>query len=132
MVSYWWFMCQAAGRETQTAKTITSVGSAGLVPYLEWVANGGISQPGQRSPIGCQWRWLRSLEQNTVLRFETLDGELQRLPFWNKARLPARNISVGKPGAEEVLNDEAIGWIQRIAAEDFDVYGYSREVPACT
>ncbi|KKK63788.1 hypothetical protein LCGC14_2990740, partial [marine sediment metagenome] len=33
---------------------------------------------------------------------------------------------------EEVLNDEAIGWIQRIAAEDFDVYGYSREVPACT
>ncbi len=125
-ISLWWAMVKE--RHDDRYGLRGRCGSTELVPFLQWLV--GV-EPYDPILFG-QAAWLANVRLNRVLRFETLDDDVQQLPFWARTELLPRRNAFQRPHWSTFVDGEVADLIEQWASADFAVYGYSREVPACT
>jgi len=98
-------------------------GSIELVPFLKWLN----SVEPYNALMFSQYGWLRDISMSMVLRFENLDEEVKRLPFWrDDVKLERRNASKGRKPWQDYMTDEVVNLINVWARDDFSHFGYER------
>ena len=91
-----------------------------------------------------QTAWLQSVEPIKILHLERLEEELPQLPFWKPGiKIPQLNTTTEKIEAQSKQEDEVVEkppWqemyqdmaaqeaVLRWASEDFERFGYEREL----
>ena len=96
--------------------------------FAAWLAGEGtVIRPGQSYAAmpQAQYLWLAPVCWNTLLRFELLEAELQRLSFWKRGTpLPHKHKTDHKPYRDYYGRAETVDAVRRWAGRDFDLYGY--------
>jgi hypothetical protein len=126
-ISLWFSMVKT--REDDRYGLRKQCGSTELLPFLRWLVS---IEPYDPILYG-QAAWLRDTRLDRVLRFENLQTECERLPFWPAAKpgpLPFRNRSKGRLPWTIYCDSEAIALIEQWAGDDFEAYGYARQAEA--
>ncbi|HBN75417.1 MAG TPA: hypothetical protein DD473_06290 [Planctomycetaceae bacterium] len=132
-VSIWWSTCMRGKDRYQFRQLCSNPDS--FEEFAEWAA---AVQPELQSMGDSQRQLLMTqsarhgeIKFDQILRMEHLKADFEALPFVqsHNRELPQLNPTVGQRlSAENYLTERAIAAVQNWMNDDFDRYGYSREV----
>ena len=123
-VSLWW-----RTRHDPTARRILSEGPAELPAFIRWLMTGP-EAAAKRSLDLSMSAWLQPVRLDRFCRLENLSAELSGLPFWDgrSVDLPRLNVGADRTGWRDYMTLDAVAAIQEWAGDDFERFGYSREL----
>jgi len=143
-VSLWWSGCKLAHLDQY--KFRERCGSIDdFTQFMVWLAGTSLEERGLEPLMNNQTDWLAPVEPVHAIHLEHLKEELNQLPFWKKEiELPWLNTTSQKiesqiknkgqtiirpPWWKMYREEEAIEAVLNWAGNDFERFGYSKEIP---